>query len=426
MSSACRTNTAQSFGDDAGRNLSVQGWTLARAGLMAVLVCVAFWLAWQAWKINTVMSCWLGHWPAMAICEEINGRTSVEQAQQLLVRLAKNPGDSQALVRLTVLAHQPGKEHLGLNAADLLERAIKAAPQNANVLRLQSAAALEAGRWQDALDPLMRLSQHHRNAAATQALAKMVAASMDHPLLRQALVNAALTDPSWVANVLEALPSAQVSMSAGWPLVEVLMQTRALSLQLGLDVIRGLRTERSWVAAQALWLYLWNRPLPFVFNGDFEQAFVKGGLDWEVSGPNDHRSGVQVDRVGRTGHGQVLRVNLSGKGFNNPIVRQQLVLAPGHYQLSGSWQASDFYSEQGLAWVLRCESSGREMARLGQLGRTGPSWKNAATAVEIDIDCGQGLQLALETNASYEARTGIRGEVVFDDLKLESKGGDVD
>lgn len=406
---------------NAANTHSAPGWTPLRLALMAALTLAAVWLGWQAWRVNITQSCWLGQWPYLPVCEEINGRTPAEQAQRLQVRLAENPGDSQALVALMALAHQPGVAPQ-LNAAELLAQAVKAAPQNPSVLRLQASALLQAGQWREALDPLMRLAEHHRDADATRVLAEMVGLGVQQAPIRQALVAAAQADAGWVERVLRGLRPAKVPMEAGWPLVEVLMASRSVPPKLGLEVISALKAEKSWVAAQALWMHLWNRPLPLVFNGDFEQALVKGGLDWEVPGPNDHRAGAQVSLVGRKGHGQVMRVTLGGKGFSNPLVRQHLLLPAGQYRLSGQWQSTDVRSEQGLAWVLRCEADQRELARLPGMKTTGLEWQSAQVSFTVPADCGLGMALALETQAPYEARTGLRGEMVLDGLKIDVAG----
>lgn len=394
------------------------GWTPARLGVAALMLLAALWLGWKAWDVNITMSCWKNEWPHLPVCEEINGRTPQERVARLQERLAANPGDALALVALTVLAHQPGVATEAPPRA-LLARAMEAAPQNVDVLRLQASAALRESRWTDALDPLMRLSRHHHNTEATRALAEMVAFGTQDAAVAQALTLAAKTEPGWLDRVLRALPQAKVPTATAMPLIHQMILADALEPRLGLQLIRQLKAESAWLDAHALWLQLWKRPLGFVFNGDFEQSFVAGGFDWETQGPNDHRAGAQVSRVGRKGHGQVLRVNFGGKAFNQPIVRQHLVLPPGSYRLTGAWQTSDLRSEQGLTWVLRCERGQRELGRVPALKTTGRDWQPMALDVVVPADCGLGLALMLQTHAPYEARTGLRGEVVFDDLRLE-------
>ena len=53
------------------------------------------------------------------------------------------------------------------------------------------------------------------------------------------------------------------------------------------------------------------------------------------------------------------------------------------------------------------------------LKSTGRDWQPMALDFEVTADCGLGLALMLQTQAPFEARTGLRGEAVFDDLRLE-------
>lgn len=393
-------------------------WTPLRLAAAGALVLVTLWLGWASWTVNIAVACWKNEWPYLPVCEQLNGRTPQEKVARLEERLAANPGDAQALVALTVYAHQPGvAPHLDPN--QLLARAVAAAPQHVDVLRLQAITALQAARWAEALDPLIRLSRYHQDADATRTLAEMVAAATRDETLGRALLDAAKADPGWLDRVLGALPQVKVPTVVAMPLVNEVVAARLLTPRLGLALIRQLRTEGAWLEARALWLQLWNRPLPLVFNGDFEQVMVAGGFDWETIGPNDHRSGAQVSRVGRKGHGQVLKLDFVGKQFNNPVLRQLLLLPPGHYRLSGSWQSTDLRSEQGLAWVMRCEQGQRELARLSSLGTTGRQWVSAEVAFEVPEDCGAALSLALQTQAPYESQTGLRGEMVIDGVQLE-------
>jgi len=398
------------------------GWTPGRLALAGLMLLAALWLGWKAWDVNITMSCWKNEWPNLPVCDEINGRTPPERVQRLQERLAANPGDSQALVELTMLAHRP-ETAAGLDAAALLAAAGRAAPQDGAVLQLQANAALRVQRWPDALDKLTRLSRHHQDADATRVLAELVALAGEapaQPALQQALVNAVNADAAWLDRVLRAMPGAKLPLANAMPLVSLAAAKEpGLPVPLGLFLIRQLKAEGLWLEAHGIWMRLLKGPVPLLFNGDFERAFVANGFDWETQGPNDHRAGAQVDLAGRKGHGQVLRVAFNGKAFGAPIVRQHLMLPPGSYRLTGAWQTNDLRSEQGLAWVLRCELGQREIARVPALKTTGRDWQPVALEVLVPGDCGLGLALMLQTQAPYEAKTGLRGEVVFDDLRLE-------
>jgi hypothetical protein len=397
------------------------GWTPARMGVFALLLVAALWLGWKAWDVNITMSCWKNEWPNLPVCEEINGRTPQERVARLQERLAANPGDSQALVELTELAHRP-ETAAGLDAPALLAAAGQAAPQDVTVLQLQANEALRAQRWPDALDKLTRLSQHHHNADATRVLAELVALAAQppaQPTLQQALVDAVDADAGWLDRVLRAMPGAKLPLGSAMPLVALAAAKEpGLSAPLGLYVIRQLKTEGLWLEAHAIWLRLWKRPLGYLFNGDFEQNFVAGGFDWEVIERDPHRGGARIDLAGRRERGQVLRVAFTGRAMKTPLVRQHLLLPPGSYRFAGEFQSGDLRSERGLAWVFSCASDGRELARTAPLMAGGRTWQPLAVSLEVPAECGLGVALALQTEAPFEARTGLRGEVVFDRFTL--------
>jgi hypothetical protein len=104
--------------------------------------------------------------------------------------------------------------------------------------------------------------------------------------------------------------------------------------------------------------------------------------------------------------------------MKTPLVRQHLLLPPGHYRFAGEFQTSDLRSERGLAWVFSCASNGRELARTEPLKAGGRTWQPLGVSLEMPADCGLGVALALQTAAPFEAKTGLRGEVVFDRFTL--------
>ncbi|MDP3887535.1 hypothetical protein [Hydrogenophaga sp.] len=397
------------------------GWTPARAGVFALLVVAALWLGWKAWDVNITMSCWKNEWPNLPVCDDINGRTPAERVARLQERLAGNPGDSQALVELAMRAHQP-ETGAGLDAAALLAAAGRAAPQDTTVLQLQANDALTAQRWPDALDKLTRLSRQHHDAEATRVLAMLVAQAAQQPGqtgLQAALLASVQADPGWLDRVLRAMPGAKLPLASAMPLVsQVVTAGPGLPAPLGLFVIRQLKAEGQWLEAHAVWLQLWKRPLGLLFNGDFEQAFVAGGFDWEVIERDMHRGGARVELAGWRERGQVLRVVFTGRAMKIPLLRQHLLLPPGHYRFSGEYQSGDLRSNEGLSWVFSCATGGRELARTPALKTTGGAWQTTGVRLEVPADCGLGVALALQTQAPYEARTGLRGEVLFDRFTL--------
>lgn len=405
-------------------------WRMVLAA--AVVLAVPF-LMWKSWQVNITMSCWKDEWPHLKVCDEINGVTVPEKIERLKERLARNPGDAQALTALLVYSFQEGMATDEERKA-LLARAMKAAPQATDVLHIQSNEALKRQDWPGLLDPLIRLARFHRSDEARTLLAQLVATAPQDGRLQSALEQAADADPAWIPLAIRAMPKSKIAVTTALPLLSRLIGQGPGRLEPtdAQYMIGQLKAERRWLEAHALWLYMWQKPLPLVFNGEFEGNFVRGGFDWETpSSTNDHRNGAQVDQLVRKDHGRVLRVSFNGKAFRAPIVRQQLVAPPGHYRLSTQWQSTDLRSEHGLAWSLTCLSDQRldaegkligqprELAWIEGLKPEGRDWKTAQAEFDVPPDCGMVLELALRPQAAFEARTGLRGDIVLDNVRIE-------
>jgi len=410
--------TAQSPGGSANQS-AARPLTPVRVLAMVALVVGALWLGWQSWRVNITMSCWKNEWPHLAVCGDIVGRTPAEQIARLQERLVQNRGDAEAKILLANWASSPDATP-GMNAPALLAAAIQAAPQDGRVLRLQANDALSQQQWPEALDPLIRLSRYHGDAEAAQILAVLMGNAGGDEKVMAALMAATQADGGWLDRPLRAFPKAEIPVGNAMPLILTLMDNGALTPSLGQFLIGRLKGEQRWMEAHAIWRHLWKRSVPLVFNGDFEQPFVRGGFDWEVADANDHRSGVRVNTVGRGERGQVLQVSFTGKAMKPPVLRQDLMLLPGNYSLSGRMQSSDLRSEQGLAWVVSCAKDGRELARSPALKAGGRDWTSWRVALTMPADCtGFGAKLALQTFAPFEAKTGLRGEALFDDLQIK-------
>ena len=187
---------------------------------------------------------------------------------------------------------------------------------------------------------------------------------------------------------------------------------------LGQFLMSRLKAECLWLEAHAIWLALWRQPVDLLFNGDFEQTPVSQGFDWEWRQDDPGRAGAQIQLQGFGQRGQVLRVRLTGRPLEGPAVWQHILLPPGHYRLSGDYRSDHLRSEGGLVWVLRCADRDEEMARSPGLSSTGRQWQGFEMALTSDGRC-LGAMLALQPAMALESRTGLRGEMLFDQLRLE-------
>lgn len=386
--------------------------------LLAVLV--AIWLGHQSLVANVQHACREGQWPGFAACapatQGADTPATVAAAASsgwadAQARLQKNPGDVWALLQLL---HRAGP--LGRDDEALLAAAAQLAPHRREVLERQLGQALTQQDWSRAVPQLVVLARQHSDAEATRTLARLLALAPQDPRLLAALTNALQPDSSWLDGAVRAMSSSQLPVGNAMPVVSALALAGRLTPATGLWVIGRLKQEGRWLDAHALWLQLWQRPLGLLFNGDFEQAFVSGAFDWEVPEPGNSRVGVQVERVGRGERGQVLQLRFTGRALPPALVRQDVLLPEGHYRLQGDYQSTELRSEAGLAWVLSC-STGEELGRSPPLRTTGRLWSTLGLTFRVPPRC-PGATLTLRTQAPYEERTGLRGDMLIDRMRL--------
>lgn len=390
--------------------------------VMPVVVALAAGMAWQAWRANTTMACRNGQWPPLAICADIVGSDQEQRMARLRSQIDRNPGDSRAAVDLAVYLRQ-SESASESEKGQALERATVMAPNNRDVLRLHAADALLRQAWSQALDALVVLAQHHRDAPSIQVLADLVGRAPTDPNLQTALLHAVDKSSIWLEPVLQRMVQDKVPLATAMPLVNRAIVVNGLPGKAGQLLVPKLKAEGLWLEAYAVWAHLWKRPMPLLFNGDFELPFIQGGFDWEVNASrNDHRSGALVTRVGRRESGQVLQVEFSGKEIRIPVVQQDLMLPPGTYRLKGAWQSRDLHSAQGLTWAVSCAKSRAELARTAPMKATGRDWQTFDMEWTVPSECAMAVTLGLQPHAAYESRTGMRGEIVFDRMEITRQG----
>lgn len=395
---------------------------LRATGLAVFGLAASLWLGWSAIEPNLQQACQWKQWPYLNRCPDPSRQSAAQQVQALREQINANPGDALSYAALATFSQLP-QGLAGLDGPAVLAAAGQLAPQNRFVLRLLAQQALERKQWQIAADALVRLSLLHNDAQAARALAKMVAQSGHDKAQLAALVTLLETDNRWLERVLHSMPAAKLPMVQAMPLIQQAMTLQRLQPELGQMLVRQLIAEGVWLDAYAIWLYLWQRPLALLFNGDFEQDFVPNGFDWNLNGGNDYRAGARVWQPHMAERGRVLQVEFTGRAIVQPVLSQLLVLAPGQYQLSGNYRSGNLRSEKGLAWVLSCAADRRELSRSTALGLTGADWKKFDVALTVPPDCGLGVRLSLQTFAGYESTTGLRGEVQFDNLTVQTTGG---
>ncbi len=397
---------------DQATTLSPWRWLAA-----ALLVVLAVWLGWQAWERNLAEACRLNEWPYLQRCVDPATLPEEEQIAILRKRVTENPGDSFSWVKLSAFADRPGGIP-GMDAATVIATAERLAPHHPHVLQMRSNRALVQKRWADALAPLIELTQYHRDSHSARVLALLMGQLPQEPALFLAMSSAVKADARWLDRVVRQMPQLKVPVLTSMPLVNELVEQDRLEPATGQFLIRQLKAEGHWLDAYGLWLHLWKRPMGLLFNGDFEQNFIPHGFDWEITDTNMHRAGAQVYQSGRGDRGQVLQVVFTGREIRQPMVRQHLLLTPGNYRLTGEFQSSELRSQNGLSWVLRCATGGKELGRSMAIRAQGRSWQKLDLPFTVTPDCGLGVEFSLRTQAPFEARAGIRGEILFDRFNL--------
>lgn len=394
---------------------SVRSHLSVRLAAWLALTALALALAWLAWGYNLERACTLRQWPELASCASLVGDAAA-QAQALRERIARNPGDSEAWIQLAVLASQPDPV-AGLNPDAALDTATQLAGQDNRVQRLQAARAMIRQQWPQAVGWLVRLVQDAGDGRAALALAGLVA----QPQALAAMQNQLQPGTRWLEPVINAMPQAGVPVVAAMPLVVRALPQQGVSPALALRLLRGFKADGQWLEAHALWTAWLGHPVPLLFNGDFEHGFIADGFDWDVTPAPPSKAGALVGQVTASGHGGVLEIEFSGKPVVQPVLRQHLVLLGNHYVFQGQFMANRLNVKEGLTWALLCATDGREVARTPVLKETGGEWRPFMIEFELRPGCGPAVSLQLQTVAPYEALTGLRGQVMFDNFKLEEK-----
>ncbi len=383
-------------------------FTLPRpAGLMGPLRLVvalgaAAVLAWLALDLNLRRACTVNDTPYLPLCAP---GAALGDAAGLRERIARNPADTAAYVQLA-LREAPAN-------ADSLAAAARLAPTHPQVLMLRAATALDRGDWTTAAGLLVALVEHHRNDNAARALAVLAGTGHGDVLLPHVAPGS-----RWPVSVLAQLPEAKVPFSAMLPLVAQGWRQGVLDDDAMRGYVRDLKAAGAWGDAYSLWLAMHGNAAPILFNGSFDQPLEAGGFDWEPAEQPPARAGVLFAQVGADGRGNVLELRFTGRPLPVPLLHQQLFLGEGRYRLRGQYRATQLRMEQGLAWVLQCVAPNTPALRSAPLAGRGPQWQPFEFEFAVPRGCGAVATLRLEPAAAFEARTGARGAVAFDDLSL--------
>lgn len=380
----------------------------------ALAVVGALFLAWQGLVRHLERSCLVDEWPNLPYCQAVKPTDPVEAARVLRERIDRNPGDSASLLALAMLTQGPNPPP-GLDEEAIVAAARKFSGNHPQFLYLLGNKAIEQKDWPKAAEIMVRLVESRNDQKAAAFLAGLAGAGVADDALR------ALLQPggTWFARSMPLLSRVGVPTVSAMPLIMDALGKGMVTPDMALGFIRDLKAGGRWYEAYALWAKLLNRPVDLLFNGSFETGFVRDGFDWEVRDVRPTRAGVLLSQPQVDGHGRVLELAFTGRPIDAPMLRQVMLLE-GNYRLSGQFMARKLRVNEGLAWVLSCVATKKEIARSAPLKDTAGSWRDFSVPVSVPADCGPAVALELQTQAPYEAIAGVAGAAWFDNMRIES------
>ena len=350
--------------------------------------------------------------PYLPLCGDPPPPAAVQR--ELRDRIARKPGDSTAWTQLLV-GESPEDGDAILPGAALV------APNNHNVARWRAAQALRQGRIDAAVAMLVEILSHRSSEESAQVLAQLAAGPQGLTLLRPHLASAA----QWLPQVLSASAALKQPAADLLPLVAAAVEQGALPPGARQSYMRTLKGSGQWLDAYGLWLASHKDAVPLLYNAGFDQPFEADGFDWEFASDIPRsRAGTVLEQDAIARRGLVLDVEFTGRRFSAPIVRQFVFLAPGAYRVRGEYMAPKLRSEEGLAWRVQCTGGSRPVVGASPpLRDTGGVWKVVEFEFTVPPECGAMASLQLDPVGAYEAATGMKGHVAFDNCSLSHVAG---
>ena len=383
-----------------------------RVGVLIALMIIGVALAHTAIWRNVDAACERNEWPYLSTCPSMQ-KSVASQVNDLRHRADRNPGDASSYLALVLLAQQH-RDIAPINEEDILSITKVLAGNNPLYLRIRANRAVANKEWPEAVGVLGRLATQYRDDVALKTMASLVSV----PEARAALVDGLQGDSLWLPPLLRVLPEAKVPAVQAVPLVEAGLSKGLLKPDAILDMVGQLKGAGNWLEAQALWLRLLGRPVPMLFNGEFETSFVSGGFDWEVQSGSPNRTGVRIAQPTMAdAQGRVLELAFNGRPLAVPVISQVLVLPPGTYAFSGKFMTRRLRAGAGLTWTFTCIGGNNELGRAGPVKDTKGRWQDMTLQLVVPSTCGA-VAMQLQTELKSDALSGLQGDAHFDGFKL--------
>lgn len=390
-------------------NVSAQRVVYGLALVLWLGVAAAVW-TWAV-PMQWARGCWLGEWPFEQGCDDRPSRALTDNPSEALqTYLQGNVGDAHAYVRLMAAwAKQDDPRWL-----PLLEQAQALAPVHDQTMVYLARHAIATGDAEAAATALTTLVDRKVGQALPMLRELMkVEAAQPHLL---ALIT---PDSAWLQATLNSW-EAKAPVTPLLPFVDAGKQAGAIRPDTLLRMVDRLRREGNWFDAYALWVSYHGKVPEGVFNAGFDQAMSRRGFDWEwVVQPLD-RQGYRVDQVSASPKkGMVAELELTGRSALPPVLLSQTLFLFGpHYRLQVNMLTDNLKTTEGLVWAVRCAAGGDRLAQTEAIKNTQRTWVTRDFEFNTKAECGGVYRLQLEPTAAWEARAGMTGTLLIDDLTL--------
>lgn len=402
---------------------------IARVLLLALFVCAS---GFAAWRIVAVTQAdrwasedpsralgWLpGHPVALLALAETQLRRGELAAAEATARrlLAVEPLEGRGFRVLAAAAQQQGRAD---EALALYGIAVRRSPRDTAARAWLIERYLLAGDYRNALvhiDALLRTSP----GQGTTLLPLLVQLSAD-PRFASALADVLVRRPTWRAGLLGQLATA-ADPRAGDQVMSALNQRHGLDRDEFNGWVLALQRQSRWGDAYARWvgsLDLHGKPVPLVFNGDFETPLGNQGFDWHLL----RIPGVSlVVEQGGGATGSAAHATFRGRPVAQVPLEQPLLLAPGSYRFSARVRTGMLRSDRGLEWAISCVGQGEPIATSERLqGST--AWRRISMPVVVPGEACPAQWLRLRNPVPAGSVQQVSGEIWFDDVAIVPDAG---
>lgn len=321
---------------------------------------------------------------------------------QEIATLAASAGfyNGRALRLLGAVAERQGEPE---RAKALMEAAARVQPRDTATqywLALQAVSAQDAPAAMQRLDRVLRFQP-----AVMDELFPLLGTFASNPVGLRAMLPYLAKRPFWRASFLDRMLR-QADLAVVIRLRKLLEATEGSFTEGEVSALMAaLSSRRDWQGMRELL----GADAPLLRDGDFagmREGTMPAWLMQRVKGGDV--------RLGEDG----LRTYFYGRRVESALVRQQLLLPPGRYELSGQVWLSNLEGPRGLAWHLSCEVTHAQALASSEAFLGSGGWRGWMMSFEIpEQGCGgQWLSLAVPARIAVERE--LRGEAAFRGLSI--------